>query len=87
MVNPKALSTVSGYWVVSHDPRTPEFERGSIRTFERGSIHVIDLAVFPSSVQAALLVGAILVEAVVLYVGYGILERVATPLIETQVYG
>ncbi|WP_165875236.1 DUF7512 family protein [Natrarchaeobius chitinivorans] len=35
-------------------------------------------------VQATLVVGAILVQAVALYVGYGILERVATPLIETM---
>ena len=46
---------------------------------------MIDLAALPSAVQAALLVGAVLVEAVVLYVGYGVLERVATPLIETMV--
>ncbi|WP_255190911.1 DUF7512 family protein [Natronobeatus ordinarius] len=36
------------------------------------------------TVQAAVLVGAVLVEAVVLYVGYGAVERVAAPpLIET----
>ena len=63
--------------------RTPK--RGAARTPKRGSIHVIDLAVLPSSVQAALLVGAVLVEAVVLYVGYGVLERVATSLLEPMV--
>lgn len=33
----------------------------------------------PPAVQALLVVGIILVEAVVLYVGYGAVERVLTP--------
>ena len=45
---------------------------------------MIELATLPPSVQATLLVGVVLVEAVVLYVGYGAVERlVAPPLIET----
>ena len=56
-----------------------------MRTPERGSILVIDPAALPSTAQAALLVGAVLVETVVLYVGYDVLERVATPLLEPMV--
>ncbi|WP_176393278.1 DUF7512 family protein [Natronolimnobius baerhuensis] len=44
---------------------------------------MIEFATVPAPVQATLLVGVILVQAVVLYVGYGALERVATPLIKT----
>ena len=33
--------------------------------------------------QATLVVGVILFQAIGLYVGYGVLERVARPLIET----
>lgn len=45
---------------------------------------MIEFATLPPSVQATLLVGVVLVEAVVLYVGYGVLERIAAPpLIET----
>ncbi|MDJ1434833.1 hypothetical protein [Halostagnicola sp. A-GB9-2] len=44
---------------------------------------MIESAAFPPPVQATLLVGVILVQAIALYVGYGALERVATPLIET----
>ncbi|MDQ2052870.1 hypothetical protein RBH26_20725 [Natronolimnohabitans sp. A-GB9] len=43
---------------------------------------MIDLAAVSAPVQATLLVGAVFLQAVVLYVGYGALERVATPLIE-----
>ena len=44
---------------------------------------MIDLAALSPPVQAALLVGVVLVEAIVLYVGYGALEQVATaPVIE-----
>lgn len=43
---------------------------------------MIDLAAYSSAVQAAALVGAVLLEAIVLYVGYGALERVATPIVE-----
>lgn len=44
---------------------------------------MIETAVLPAPVQATLLVGIILVQAVTLYAGYGVLERVATPLIDT----
>lgn len=45
---------------------------------------MIDLAALSPPVQAAILVGAVLVEAVVLYVGYGAVERVvAPPLVAT----
>lgn len=44
---------------------------------------MIDLAALSPPVQAGVLVGAVLLEAVVLYVGYGALEQVAaTPVIE-----
>ncbi|MFC4987891.1 MULTISPECIES: DUF7512 family protein [Saliphagus] len=43
---------------------------------------MIDLAAYSSAVQAAALVGAVLLEAIVLHVGYGALERVATPLVD-----
>ncbi|ELZ09587.1 hypothetical protein NP511_17535 [Natrinema thermotolerans] len=43
---------------------------------------MIDLATSSSAVQAGALVGAVLLEAFVLYVGYGALERVATPVVE-----
>ncbi|ELY61011.1 DUF7512 family protein [Natronococcus jeotgali] len=43
---------------------------------------MIDLAAYSSAVQAAALVGAVLLEAIALYVGYGALERVATPVVE-----
>ena len=38
---------------------------------------MIDLATLAPPVQAGLLVGAVLVEAIVLYVGFGAIERVA----------
>ncbi|WP_200840322.1 hypothetical protein [Natrialba sp. INN-245] len=44
---------------------------------------MIESVALPAPIQAALLVGVILVQAVALYAGYGVLERVATPLIET----
>lgn len=40
---------------------------------------MIELASLPPSAQAAILVGVVLVEAVVLYVGYGVLERIVAP--------
>lgn len=40
---------------------------------------MIELAALSPAVQAALLVSIVLLEAVVLYVGYGALERVAAP--------
>ncbi|WP_425600942.1 DUF7512 family protein [Haloterrigena alkaliphila] len=43
---------------------------------------MIDLAASSSAVQSGALVGAVLLEAFVLYVGYGALERVATPIVE-----
>ena len=44
---------------------------------------MIESATLSAPAQATLLVGVILVQAIALYVGYGVLERVATPLIET----
>ncbi|WP_306060618.1 DUF7512 family protein [Natronococcus wangiae] len=45
---------------------------------------MIDLATLSPAVQAGALVGAVLLEAVGLYVGYGALERVAAePIIES----
>ena len=45
---------------------------------------MIELAALSPTTQAALLVTIILIEAVVLYVGYGAVERfVAPPLMET----
>ncbi|EMA35597.1 DUF7512 family protein [Natronobacterium lacisalsi] len=43
---------------------------------------MIDLATYSEPVQAGALVGAVLLEAIVLYVGYGALERVATPVVD-----
>ncbi|MBZ6496849.1 DUF7512 family protein [Natrinema longum] len=43
---------------------------------------MIDLAAYSPPVQAGALVGAVLLEAFVLYVGYGALEQVAKPLVE-----
>lgn len=40
---------------------------------------MIEFATLSAPTQAALLVGAVLVEAVILYVGYGAVERVAAP--------
>ena len=44
---------------------------------------MIGSAALSASVQAMLVVIVILVQAVALYAGYGVLERVASPLIET----
>ncbi len=44
---------------------------------------MIESASFSGPVQATLVVGLVLVQAIALYVGYGALERVATPLIRT----
>ena len=44
---------------------------------------MIDVVALPAPVQATLLVGVILVQAVILYAGYGVLERVASPIIKT----
>ncbi len=43
---------------------------------------MIEFGTLAAPVQATLLVGVILAQAVALYVGYGVLERVATPLIK-----
>lgn len=43
---------------------------------------MIGAELFSAPVQAAFVVGVILVQAVVLYAGYGVLERVASPVIE-----
>lgn len=44
---------------------------------------MIDFATLSPVMQASVLVGIVLIEAVVLYVGYGAVERVAaTPIIE-----
>ncbi|SER88453.1 DUF7512 family protein [Natrinema salaciae] len=43
---------------------------------------MIDLAANSGAVQAGALVGAVLLEAIVLYVGYGALERIAMPVID-----
>ncbi|WIV66347.1 DUF7512 family protein [Natrialbaceae archaeon AArc-T1-2] len=44
---------------------------------------MIELASLSPPVQATVLVSIILLEAVALYVGYGALERAASPLIES----
>ena len=44
---------------------------------------MIEFSAYSPLVQATLLVGVVFFQAVVLYVGYGAVERVATPLIET----
>lgn len=36
---------------------------------------MIDVGSLPATIQASLLIGAVLVEAIVLYVGYGLVER------------
>ncbi|WP_186336471.1 DUF7512 family protein [Natrarchaeobaculum aegyptiacum] len=46
---------------------------------------MIEFATLSGPVQATLVVGAILLQAVILYAGYGILERITAPLIETIV--
>ncbi|WP_186336656.1 DUF7512 family protein [Natrarchaeobaculum sulfurireducens] len=43
---------------------------------------MIEFAALSGPVQATLVVAAILLQAVALYVGYGVLERVFTPLIQ-----
>ena len=43
---------------------------------------MIESVALPEPVQATLLVGAILVLSVILYAGYGVLERVATSLVK-----
>ncbi|NUB93567.1 hypothetical protein HT576_21535 [Haloterrigena sp. SYSU A121-1] len=43
---------------------------------------MIDLVAYSSAVQAGALVAAVLLEAIVLYVGYGALERVAAPVVD-----
>ncbi len=43
---------------------------------------MIDLAAYSPAVQAGALVGAVLLEAVGLYVGYGAIEQVTQPLVE-----
>jgi len=43
---------------------------------------MIDLAAYSPAVQTGALVGAVLLEAFVLYVAYGGLERVAMPVVE-----
>ena len=45
---------------------------------------MIDVVTLSGPVGATLLVVAILVQSVALYVGYGVLERVATSRIETN---
>ena len=40
---------------------------------------MIEFATLSAPTQAAVLVGVVLVEAVILYVGYGVIERVAAP--------
>lgn len=42
---------------------------------------MIDFTTLPPVAQAALLVGVVLVEAVVLYVGYGVVERITAPAV------
>ena len=45
---------------------------------------MIELAAFPPVLQGATVVGAILLQAVVLYVGYAAVEQyVAKPMLET----
>ncbi len=45
---------------------------------------MIELASFSPTVQALFVVGLVVIEAVVLYTGYGVVERIAgPPLIET----
>ena len=43
---------------------------------------MIDPAFLPAPIRGTLVVAVIVVEAAVLYVGYGAVERVTTPLIE-----
>ena len=43
---------------------------------------MIDSGALSAPVEATLLVGIILAQAIVLYAGYGVLERVLTPLLE-----
>ena len=46
---------------------------------------MIEFATLSASAQAALVVGVILVQAVILYIGYGALERVLTPSITERI--
>ncbi|MFU8867012.1 hypothetical protein [Natronococcus sp.] len=43
---------------------------------------MIESASLPPVAQATALVGVVFLQAVALYVGYGLLERIASPLIE-----
>jgi len=44
---------------------------------------MIEFAAFPTAAQAALVVTLVLVEALVLYAGYGVVEdRLAPPILE-----
>ena len=48
---------------------------------------MIDITALPIAVQAALVVTLVLVEAIVLYVGYGMIEeRIAPPVLEVIEY-
>lgn len=40
---------------------------------------MIELTTLPGPIQAMAIVGAVLVEALVLYVGYGLLSHIAKP--------
>lgn len=46
---------------------------------EQESGRMISVGTLPSVVQALVVVGVVLVEAVALYAGYGVLERVIAP--------
>jgi len=44
---------------------------------------MIDIATLPTAVQAALVVTLVLIEAIALYAGYGMIEeRIAPPVLE-----
>lgn len=48
---------------------------------------MIELTTLPGPIQALATVGVVLVEALVLYVGYGALSRIAKPTIMNALIG
>ncbi len=52
-----------------------------------GPSPMIDVASLPSAVQAAILIGTVLVEAIILYVAYGALTNAVGPRVKRALGG
>jgi hypothetical protein len=69
---------------VIHALRVEGVEDNDPNTRNTGVDDMIDVIALPDYVQAAILIGVVLAEAVALYAGYGALEDVLAPaIIET----